>query len=151
MIRTIQIVVIAITSNFFYSAATFNDVKQSGSYGIGMHLIPWEIVRNTYLGVYASPGSMNFGLVDKDLYSDIIKLGPSISYYFTPTVCVSLPVVAMCAIHGTSSKTSWGMSFMPTVYGGSHNWSLFAGPMFSFGFEGGSEMNAGFRAGICWN
>ena len=89
-------------------------------------------------------------MVDSDLASDLIKLGPALGYYFTPTIFVSLPVVAMCDIYfkGKETKTAWGMSWAPTLYVGNNKIGLFAGLMFSLPFQGESKINTGFRAGI---
>ena len=138
------------TFEVHYSAATFDDVQHSGSYGISYTLLPWKLVSNFYVGMHLSPFNFNFGLVDKDLASDVIKLGPALGYYFTPKIFVAMPIVAMCEVYfkGSNTKTAWGMSWAPTFYVGSKRIGLFAGPMFSVGFEGDSKVNCGFRAGF---
>lgn len=133
-----------------YTASTFDDVKLSGSYGLSMTMLPWEITDNLYVGFHFSPFHFNFGLVDKDFTSDVIKLGPALGYYFTPTIFVSLPVMAVCDVYfqGSDTKTSWGMACAPSLYVGNNKFGVFAGPMFSLPFEGESKVNTGFRAGI---
>lgn len=133
-----------------YTATTFEDVKLSGSYGLSMTMLPWEITDNLYVGFHFSPFHFNWGLTDGDVSSDVIKLGPALGYYITPTIFVSLPVVAMCNVsfQGSESNTTWGMACAPSIYVGSSNFGVFAGPMFSMGFEGESKINTGFRAGV---
>lgn len=135
---------------FGYAASTFDDVKVSGSYGYSVTFLPWEITENLYMGVHISPFYLNFGLVDKDLISDVIKLGPALGYYFTPTIFVTLPVTAVCAVYfkNSDTKSSWGMSWAPSLYVGNKKFGLFAGPMFTLPFEGESKVSTGFRAGI---
>lgn len=133
-----------------YAASDFDDVKLSGSYGLSMTMLPWEITDNLYVGFHFSPFYFNFGLVDKNSTSDVIKLGPALGYYFTPTVFVTLPVVAVCDVYfeGSDTKTSWGMSWAPSLYVGNNKFGVFAGPMFSLPFKGESKVSTGFRAGI---
>lgn len=139
-----------VTFELGYNASSFKDVKLSGSYGFSVTALPLEITDNLYFGVHFSPFNFNWGLVDSDLASDLIKLGPALGYYFTPTIFVSLPVVAMCDIYfkGKETKTAWGMSWAPTLYVGNNKIGLFAGLMFSLPFQGESKINTGFRAGI---
>ena len=136
-----------------YAATTFDDVKLSGSYGLSMTALPWEIAGNLYAGLHFSPFHFNFGLVDKDFTSDVIKLGPTLGYYFTPTIFITLPVVAVCDVYfeGSDTKTSWGMACIPNLYIGNNKLGVFAGPMFSMGFKGESKVNTGFRAGVYFN
>lgn len=133
-----------------YNAVSFDDVKLTGSYGLSFTAFALEIVNDLYLGIHVSPFNFNWGLVDSDFASDAIKLGPALGYYFTPTIFVSLPVAVVCNLYfkGTDTKTSWGMSWAPSLYVGSNKIGLFAGPMFSLGFEGDSKIQTGFRAGI---
>ena len=133
-----------------YAASTFDDVKLSGSYGLSMTMLPWEITDNLYVGFHISPFHFNWGLVDKDLTSDVIKAGPALGYYFTPTIFVTLPVMAVCDVYfqGSDTKTSWGMACAPSLYVGNNKFGVFAGPMFSLPFEGESKVSTGFRAGI---
>ena len=133
-----------------YAASTFDDVKLSGSYGLSMTTLPWEITNNLYVGLHFSPFHFNWGLVDKDLTSDVIKAGPALGYYFTPTIFVTLPVMAVCDVYtqGIDTKTSWGMACAPSLYVGNNIFGVFAGPMFSLPFEGESKVSTGFRAGI---
>ena len=136
-----------------YAASTFDDIKLSGSYGLSMTVLPWEIADNLYAGFHLSPFHFNFGLVDKDFTSDVIKAGPMLGYYFTPTIFVTLPILAVCDVYfeGTDTKTAWGMACTPSLYVGNNKFGVFAGPMFSMGFEGASKVNTGFRAGIYYN
>ncbi|MBQ9649077.1 MAG: hypothetical protein IJV25_01520 [Prevotella sp.] len=133
-----------------YNAGTFDDVKLSGSYGLSMTALPWEITDNLYAGVHFSPFYFNFGLVDKDAISDMIKLGPAIGYYFTPTIFVAMPIAVACEVYfkDHDTKTAWGMSWAPSIYAGSNKFGIFAGPMFTISFEGDSKVSTGFRAGL---
>ena len=133
-----------------FNAGSFDDVKLSGSYGFSITTLPWEIAENLYAGVHISPFYFNFGLVDKDAISDLIRLGPAIGYYFTPTIFVAMPVTVACDVHfkGDDTKTAWGMSWAPSIYAGNNKFGIFAGPMFSMSFEGNSKINTGFRAGL---
>ena len=134
-----------------YAATTYDDIKLSGSYGFSMTMLPWKIVDDLYVGIHFTPFHFNFGLVDKELTSDLITLGPALGYYFTPTIFVTLPVELMCYVYfkDSSTKTSWGMACTPSIYLGTKKFGVFAGPMFSFPFvEGGTEISTGFRAGI---
>ena len=133
-----------------YAASTFDDVKLSGSYGLSMTMLPWKITDNLYVGFHLSPFYFNFGLVDKNLTSDVIKLGPALGYYFTPTIFVTLPLMAVCDVYfqGTDTKTSWAMACAPSLYVGNNKFGVFAGPMLTLPFEGESKLNTGFRAGF---
>lgn len=131
-----------------YSASTFNDVKLSGSYGIAMTMLPWNLFDNLYAGFHFSPFNFNFGL--NDFTSDAIKLGPALGYYITPTIFIALPIVVICDVYfqNSDTKTAWGMSFSPSIYAGSTKIGAFAGPLFTVGFQGNTKMNIGFRAGL---
>lgn len=133
-----------------YNALTFDDVKLTGSYGLSYTTLPWELIGNLYAGIHLSPFNFNFGLVDKDSTSDIIRLGPAIGYYFTPTIFVALPVAVVCEVYSQdhNTKTAWGMSWAPSIYAGSNKFGIFAGPMFTISFEGDSKVSTGFRAGL---
>lgn len=131
-----------------YSASTFNDVKLSGSYGIAMTMLPWNLFDNLYAGFHFSPFNFNFGL--SELTSDAIKLGPALGYYITPTIFIALPIVVICDVYfqNSETKTAWGMSFSPSIYAGSTKFGAFAGPLFSVGFQGNTKMSFGFRGGL---
>ena len=136
-----------------YNAVSFNDVKLTGSYGFSSTILPWEIMDNLYAGVHFSPINFNFGLVNKEATSDMIKLGPAIGYYFTPTIFVAMPVTVVCEVYfkDHDTKTAWGMSWAPSLYAGNNKFGLFAGPLFSISFEGSSKVETGFRAGLYFN
>ena len=139
-----------ITFELEYAASSFDDVKLSGTYGIGMTAMPLQIKNNFYAGFHVSPCNFNFGLVDSDYTSDLIKFGPALGYYFKPTVFITLPVDALCNVYfkGSDTKTAWGMSVAPTLYAGSKKIGVFAGPMFTAVFTGETNTSWGFRAGI---
>lgn len=132
-----------------YSASSFDDVKFSGSYGFSWTMLPWKVAPQLYAGIHFSPAYFNFGLVDSDYTTDVIKLGPVLGYYFTPKICVMAPLDLMCVVYfeGNDTKTSWGMSLTPSIYIGNKG-GVFLGPQFTIGFESGSKFNCGFRAGI---
>ncbi len=140
----------AFTIEVGYAASTFDDVKLSGSYGMSLTGLPWQIKNNFYAGYYLSPLNFNFGLVDSDYTSDVIKLGPALGYYFKPTIFVTLPVAALCNVHfhGSDTQLAWGMEISPTFYVGSKKFGLYAGPMLTVGFTGGTKADFGFKAGI---
>ena len=133
-----------------YDASTFDDVKRSGSYGLSMTGLPWHLTDKLYVGYHFSPFYFNFGLVDSDYTSDVIKFGPALGYYFKPTIFLALPIVAVCDVYfkGTDTKTAWGMAWAPSLYAGGKKIGVFAGPMFTLGFTGETKVNVGFRAGI---
>ena len=91
-----------------YDASTFDDVKLSGSYGLSMTGLPWHLTDKLYAGFHFSPCYFNFGLVDSDYTSDVIKFGPALGYYFKPTVFVALPIVAVCDVHFKGTDTNRG-------------------------------------------
>lgn len=132
-----------------YNAVTFDDVKTSGSYGFSVTVLPFNLVDELYAGLHFSPFNFNFGLVDSDFTSDIIKLGPAIGYYLTPTIFATLHIEALCEIYfkGTETKTNWGLSWAPSFYIGKKV-GLYAGPQFTTYFKGDSKIYCGFRAGI---
>lgn len=132
-----------------YSASSFEDVKLSGSYGISWTIFPWKIASESYLGIHFSPLNVNFGLVDSDYTTDIIKVGPSLGVYITPKICVAVNLDAMCVVYFESddTKTAWGMSLEPAIYLGSSA-GIYVGPQFTMSFEGDSKIDCGFRAGI---
>lgn len=137
-----------------YTAARFDGVKETGSYGVGLTFLPWNIVDNLYVGFHLSPFSFNFGLVDSDFVTDVVKLGPAIGYYFTPKIFVALPVVALCSVSFTDPETGksktmaeWGMACAPSIYIG-NKFGVYVGPFFSMGFKGKTKINCGFRAGF---
>lgn len=137
-----------------YTASSFDDVKMSGSYGFGVTFLPWNITENLYAGLHFSPFSLNFGLVDSDFVTDIIKLGPTIGYYFTPNIFVAMPIAALCYISfkdpetgKSKTKTNWGMAWAPSIYIGK-KFGIYAGPYFSMGFKGKTKIDCGFRAGL---
>lgn len=132
-----------------YYAGSFSDVKATGSYGVGWTLLPWKIAPRLYVGLHLSPFNFNFGLVDSDYTSDVIRFGPAIGCYFTPKIFLAMPVMVNCDVmfdDKSNTKTSWGISAAPAVYLGSKK-GLFVGPLFSAGFSGGS-VETGFRAGF---
>lgn len=137
-----------------YTAGRFDGVKETGSYGLGMTFLPWNIVDKLYAGFHLSPFSFNFGLVDSDFVTDIIKLGPAIGYYFTPNIFVALPVVALCSLSfkdpetgKSKTMTEWGMACAPSIYIGK-KFGVYVGPFFSMGFKGKTKVDCGFRAGF---
>ena len=133
---------------FLYTATSFKDVKSSGSYGIGLIMLPWNITNKLYGGFYFSPANLNFGLMPSDYAGDIIKLGPSIGYYITPKIAVILPVAVDCYLwnFGDKVKTSWSMEISPSIYVGKTA-GVFIGPVLGIPFQGG-EASVGFRVGI---
>lgn len=140
-----------------YTAGTFDDIKASGSYGFGWTILPWNLVDNLYAGIHFSPLNFNFGLVDSDFTTNVIKLGPAIGYYLTPNIFVSMPVTALCTVSFKSinedgkkeskTKLSWGMAWAPSIYVGKKV-GIYVGPVFSMGFEGKTKVDCGFRAGF---
>lgn len=133
-----------------YDAGSFKHAKLSGSYGISMTFLPWEIAPNIYAGFHFSPAYANFGLAESGNSSVIFKLGPAVGYYFTPKIFVATPLDILCGIYTNSeskTKTTWGLSLAPTIYIGNKG-GVFIGPQFGFAFAGDSEVGAGFRVGI---
>ncbi len=132
-----------------FAASTFKDVKTSGYYGVSMTVLPIEIAPRLYAGLHWSPFYANYGLVDSAFASQMLMLGPALGYYFTPKVFIAAPLDIMCAYFFINSnlKTSWGMSWAPSLYIGNKS-GVFIGPQFSIGFKGDSKVYCGFRTGI---
>lgn len=133
-----------------YNARTFEYVKESGNYGISYTFLPWKIAGRLYVGMHLSPFNFNYGLVDTDLASDDIRLGPALGVYFTNNIFVAMPVAVNCNVFfkgGSESTLSWGLSWSPTLYLGKQV-GFYAGPLFSIGFEGEQKVKCGFRAGF---
>lgn len=133
-----------------YCAGSFEDVKSSGSYGFGWSYLPWKLAPRFYAGIHFSPLNFNFGLVPSSLSSDIIKLGPTIGYYFTPKIFAMMPLDVLCRVYFDNNdkmKTSWAMSLAPKLYIGSGG-GVFIGPQITIPFIDGAEVSCGFRAGI---
>ena len=132
-----------------YSAGSFDYVKETGSYGFGWTLLPWELAQRTYAGMHVSV-NFNFGLVPKDMGTSIIRIGPAIGYYFSPKIFVAAPLDFVGSFYTDSDdkvKMSCGMSLAPALYLGSRV-GVFIGPQFSIPFSDGAKITCGFRAGI---
>jgi len=132
-----------------YTATSFEDVKLSGSYGLAYTILPWEIASSLYVGFHLSPFNFNFGLVDTQVASGIVKLGPALGYRFSSLFCIAMPVSVVCNIYSIDkkTKTAWGMECSPSLYVGKR-FGVFAGPSMFMGFQGNAKVNFGFRAGI---
>lgn len=63
-----------------YTAGTFGDIKESGSYGFSSTSLPWNITENLYAGFHASSLNFIFGHVPSDNATNVFKLGPAIGY-----------------------------------------------------------------------
>lgn len=132
-----------------YSAESFKYAKGSGSYGLSWTSLPWEIAPRLYAGCHFSPFNFNFGLVDSDYTSDVIKLGPALGYYFTPQIFLAMPLDVDCTVcfSGSKTRTFWGMALAPCIYFGA-KYGIYLGPQFSLTFIDGSNINCGFRIGF---
>lgn len=136
-----------------YSASSFEDVKMSGSYGIGITFLPWELTDRFYWGLNMLSMYINNGLVDSDLATLNFKVGPALGYYFNEKTIVSMPVDVVCSLwnvpNSTKTKLYWGMQFSPSVYLGlSKKFGIYLGPQLTIGFSKGSEATFGFNAGL---
>lgn len=137
------------TVDLSYSASSFDDVKASGCYGASYSILPLKIAKNFYFGAFVSPFNFNFGLVDKNSTSDLIKFGPALGYRIASVFHVTLPVAVLCNIYfrGSETKAAWGIECAPSFYLGK-SVGIFGGPTFSMGFSSGSKISCGFRAGL---
>lgn len=132
----------------FFSSSSFEDAKGSGTYGMSWTMYPWKIVPRLYAGIHFSPFGFNFGL--NDLTCDVVRFGPSLGFYITPKILVSMPLDVMCTIYfdeNDNEKTAWGISVSPAIYVGKKV-GIFFGPQLSAGFSDGSDVTCGFRTGI---
>lgn len=131
-----------------YSATSFDEAKASGCYGISWTMLPWKLAGGLYLGFNLSPFNFNFGLVDNDYTTDVIKFGPALGFHFSKGFMVAVPVDVTCAVgFGDETSTAWGMQIAPALYIGKSG-GLYLGPQFSFGFAEGSTTSTGFRVGL---
>lgn len=93
-----------------YSATSFDEAKASGCYGISWTMLPWKLAGGLYLGFNLSPFNFNFGLVDSDYTTDVIKFGPALGFHFSKGFMVAVPVDVTCAVgFGDETSTAWGM------------------------------------------
>ena len=131
-----------------YSATSFDEAKASGCYGISWTMLPWKLAGGLYLGFNLSPFNFNFGLVDSDYTTDVIKFGPALGFHFSRGFMVAVPVDVTCAVgFGDETSTAWGMQIAPTLYLGK-TFGVYLGPQFSFAFAEGSTTSTGFRVGL---
>lgn len=131
-----------------YSATSFDEAKASGGYGISWTSLPWKLAGGLYLGFNLSPFNFNFGLVDSDYTTDVIKFGPALGFHFSKGFMVAVPVDVTCAVgFGDETSTAWGMQIAPALYFGKSG-GVYLGPQFSFGFAEGSTTSTGFRVGL---
>lgn len=142
-----------------YSAASFDDVKRSGSYGISLTSMPWKLYRSLYIGFHISE-YMNFGLVDSKSSFMETKLGPSLGYMVSPRITIALPVVISMQY---VNEMSFGIAWFPTIYFDLYKkWGICVAPMFSKKFaklsrgfynknhKNSLEVEYGFMAGMYW-
>lgn len=141
--------------NGFYGAMFFNpdfgSIDTSSHYGL---LLDCYDIGNSHVGFTCVPGSFNFGLADKTFTSDLMMLGPNVSYQVGKNVMLALPVCAMCYLYMddqykkiTGSSTSWGWMINPKAHVKISKVSLQLGFVLNGGFKGG-KVNAGFNAAI---
>lgn len=132
-----------------YTASSFDDVKATGFYGLGFTLLPAELTPQLYGGFHCSPVNFNFGLVDRQMASTLVALGPAVGYYIRPGIFVTMPLDLLCNIYSVDDRTttSWGMALAPSLRVGGR-FGVFVGPYFSLGFASGSKVQCGFQAGL---
>lgn len=139
----------------FYGAMFFSpdfgSISSSSHYGL---LLDCYNIGSSHIGFTCVPGSFNFGFADSPFTSDLMMLGPNVSYQVGKNVMLALPVCAMCywfsdddykEIMGKS--TTWGWMINPKVHFKINKVSLQLGFVLDGGFEGG-KVNAGFNAAI---
>lgn len=133
-----------------YSAGSFDYVKESSNYGMGLTFLPWSLSGNSYMGFRFSPANLNYGFIPSDYASDTITLGPAIGFFFNDIVRLIIPLEVMCAVsfnENLPTKTTWGMSLSPAIYLGG-KLGVYVGPKASLGFVDGSKPSFGFKAGF---
>ena len=133
---------------FGYSGGTFKEAKETGSYGMSLTYLPWEVASDLYLGLRVQPFAFNYGLVDSEFATDEIRLGPAVGYYISQNIVMTMSYDIMCVFGfgGSDTKAVWGMSISPALYIGKRG--LYLGPQFTKSFKGGGKMNTGFRIGF---
>lgn len=133
---------------FGYSGGTFKEAKETGSYGMSLTYLPWEVASDLYLGLRVQPFAFNYGLVDSEFATDVIRFGPAVGYYIAQNIVMTMSYDIMCAFGfgGSDTKAVWGMSISPALYIGKRG--LYLGPQFTKSFKGGGKMNTGFRIGF---
>lgn len=131
-----------------YNAGTFDDVKLSGSYGVGVTGMPWRLYKSLFVGFHFSQ-YFNYGIVDSKSASLITRLGPSLGYMITPRITIALPVAAgFQYIH----ESIWSLMWSPSIYFDVYkSFGIYAGPLFTKTFKDGAGVDCGFRAGLSWH
>lgn len=134
-----------------YTAASFDDMKHSGMYGLLMEGYFANITSQLGVGLHYEMNA-NYGLFKgaENLY---FQFGPVLGYRFTPTTLLSAPVCAVLTSgnvvdeNGKSeTKTFWGMSFSPSLFIG--HAGINVGPYFNLSLSGKSDLEVGFRVGL---
>lgn len=134
-----------------FQCGSFENIDTSSCYGIG------GLFNFKSLGKLRIEGafniSWNWGLAPEVGEGCIINIGPGIGYEITPTVFISAPVMATCAVtfsgEENSAKTGWGMRINPAINVMlTEKLAIFAGPSLSIGFSGKSSADVGFNAGF---
>lgn len=135
-----------------YYAGSFKDVKSSGHYGLAADFLN---IGNSLFGANITIGSFNYGLVDDDNTSDVMMLGPNISYEVAKNVILSLPVQATLGVSFGKDEngkdktyTGWGWAVSPRVYYQIGKCCINAGVFVNGGFKKGEKTDCGFTAGI---
>lgn len=134
-----------------YTAASFDDMKHSGMYGLLIEGYFANITPQLGVGLHYEMNA-NYGLF-KGAENLVYQLGPALAYRFTPSVLLSMPV---CVVASTGtviddkgdekSKIFWGMSFSPSLFIGHAGINF--GPYFNLSLSGKSDLEVGFRVGL---
>lgn len=132
------------TFEAYFSAGSFDYIKESGHYGASINFFPWEICNKFYAGIHLTFLDFNYGLSDNNFTE--FKIGPAFQLCLSQSVFIAMPVNLVISTDFEHS-VGWGANIAPAIYFGKKG-GIFAGPQFTFGFSEGSKAQTGFRAGI---
>lgn len=130
-----------------YFASTFEDVKLSGHYGI---FISASNIGYSLFGFDATLGSFNWGLVDKDFTSDVILLGPNVSYEIIPDLRLSCSAQCICSLYfvDTETKKDWAWALVPNLRYNINKLSIITGLFINRSFKKQGKVACGFEVGL---
>lgn len=132
----------------FFMAESFDAVKYSGSYGIGVQATPTDF----NLG-FSFRMRFNYGLGPSSSAEGLVfDLGPQYTLCFTENFHLNIPIHVSLGLLGAGSvnveqKTAWGFNTTPALQYQIGRVLLKAGPTFSLPFSGG-DGSFGFIAGL---
>ncbi len=130
-----------------YAATSFEDVRGSGSYGVGMTAL-FPVSGSKFGAGFHWNVGMRFGLVDSKYATVPVRFGPSFGYHFKDQFFIAMPVDVLCDISaGSNLPTSWGIELSPAIYLGK-KWGIYFGPNLCVPFASGGKVSCGFKAGL---